>query len=105
MLFHFCYNAEVSRFLLGYLGEEMITSVSSYNSRGAVKDPRRKSQSIQFRKSSEDSYRSADVNQNLKQKNSAQITTGAIVAGSVLFTTGYFVLSALSLGRKKPVKV
>jgi hypothetical protein len=82
----------------------MITSVSSYNARGNAKDPRRKSQSVQFRKSSDVPNQSGYRDQHSKHKSNAQVTSGAIVAGSVLFTVGYFVLSGMSMGLKKAAK-
>lgn len=74
----------------------MITQVSSLNVRGAaVRDPRRKAQSVQFRNNSKIPY-TMDYNEQIsKHQNSALWSSIAIVAGSILFTMGFFMLSAL----------
>jgi len=79
----------------------MITKVSVPDARGTIKDPRRKAQSTQFKNRSTIPYQSG-CNQHVeKQKNNALLTSVSIVAGSILFTVGYFMLSAMSISLKK----
>ncbi len=88
---------ELYVFFLEYSGEVMITQISGLDSVSAAKDPRRKSQSIRFKHPrSNISYKSGDypVAYN-HQKNEALLTSISIVAGSTLFTLGYFLFMAL----------
>lgn len=74
----------------------MITQVSGLNSVSVAKDPRRKAQSIQFKSPrSNISYKSDHNELYHRQKNDALWTSISIVAGSTLFTLGYFVFMAL----------
>lgn len=79
----------------------MITKISSFNACTAVKDPRRKAQSIQLKKDSGITYKSSGNEQYAKQKSNALTTSLSIVAGSILFTVGYFMISALTMNLKK----
>ena len=79
----------------------MITKISGLNTCGTIKDPRRKTQNMQFKNTSNLSYQSGHNDQFVKQKNNALFTSISIVAGSILFTAGYFMLSALTLKLKK----
>ena len=85
-----------------YLGEVMITQVSGHDTIGVMKDPRRKAQSIQFKHRANIPYKSGYNEQYEKQKSNALWTSVSIVMGAVLFTIGYFVISAL---RDKHIKV
>lgn len=78
-----------------YLGEVMITQVSSLSSGSVARDPRRKAQSIKFKHRSNMPYKSGYNEQYEHQKNNALLTSITIIAGSMLFTLGYFLLSAL----------
>lgn len=75
----------------------MITQVSGFNSSGVFKDPRRKAQSFQFKHHANIPYQGSYDDPYVRQKNNAVLTSISIVAGSVLFTVGYFMLSALSM--------
>ncbi len=81
----------------------MITQVSGFNAGGVARDPRRKAQSIQFKRQSKIPYKSANnsayAKEFKKQQKHALGTSVAIVAGSVLFTVGYFMLSGLKTMR------
>jgi len=79
----------------------MITKVNCLDASGAVKDPRRKAQSMQFKNSATIPYQSGYNHQFEKQKNNALWTSISIVAGSILFTVGYFMVSAIGMGLKK----
>ena len=81
----------------------MITSVNSFNPSGVIKDPRRKSQSVQFKERAVVPYKDAYTQQHSNQKSNALLTSSSIVAGSVLFTIGYFLLSAMSMSAKKAI--
>ena len=81
----------------------MITQVSGLNTSGVFKDPRRKAQSFQFKHRANIPYQGGYEDPYVRQKNNALLTSISIVAGSVLFTVGYFLLSALSL-KKLPIK-
>lgn len=74
----------------------MITQVSSLNAFGGVlRDPRRKAQSVQFRNNSKIQYTGEYGRKISKEQNSALWSSIAIVAGSILFTLGFFMLTAL----------
>lgn len=74
----------------------MITQVSSLNvGAGAIRDPRRKAQSVQFRNNSKIPYIDNSSGRVSKEQNSALWSSIAIVAGSILFTMGFFMLSAI----------
>ncbi|MFA7658451.1 MAG: hypothetical protein WCY19_03360 [Candidatus Gastranaerophilaceae bacterium] len=73
----------------------MITQVSGLNVSGVTKDPRRKAQSIQFRRHSNIPYKSNYDTEYERQQRNALWTSVSIVIGSVLFTVGYFMLSGL----------
>ena len=78
----------------------MITQVGSQNSIScATRDPRRKSQSVQFRNRSIIPYKGENIDVK-RQQNSALLSSLAIVAGSVLFTMGFFLLSAIKNMKK-----
>lgn len=82
-------------FFVRYLGEVMITQVSGLNTSGVIKDPRRKAQSIQFKHRANIPYKGGYNEQYEKQKSNALWTSVSIVLGAVLFTIGYFLVSAL----------
>lgn len=75
----------------------MITQVSGLNTSGVIKDPRRKAQSIQFKHRANIPYegKGGYNEQYEKQKSNALWTSVSIVLGAVLFTIGYFLVSAL----------
>lgn len=83
------------------IGEEMITKVNGPSFSGIVKDPRRKAQSMQFKNSSFISAKNDCGDQFVQRKNNALLTSVSIVAGSILFTVGYFMLSAFAMNLKK----
>lgn len=92
----FCYNNSVNALLyLGLLGEVMITQVNGLEAYRVPKDPRRKSQSIQFRNHSQIPYKSNYDEEFARQQKNAFWTSISIVAGSVLFTVVYFLLSGM----------
>lgn len=74
----------------------MITQVSGFNASGVYKDPRRKAQSFQFKHRAVIPYKGGYEDPYARPKNNALFTSISIVAGSILFTAGYFLLSALS---------
>lgn len=76
-----------------YSGEVMITQVSGFNVSGVTKDPRRKAQSIQFKRHSNIPYKSGYDEEFERQQRNALWTSISIVVGSVLFVVGYFLLS------------
>jgi len=79
----------------------MITKVSSLNTCGGiVRDPRRKTQSVQFRNNSKIQYTGEASDGLSQQQNSALWSSVAIVAGSILFTMGFFMLSAMKNMKK-----
>jgi len=79
----------------------MITKINGLDARGTAKDPRRKTQRMQFKNGTSIPYQYGYSQQYSKQKNNTLLTSVAIVAGSILFTVGYFVLSALAMSLKK----
>lgn len=82
----------------------MITQVNALGS-GVIKDPRRKAQSVQFKRGADIPYKSGYNEQFTRQKNNALWTSFSIVAGSILFTIGYFMLAALNTGAKSAKQV
>lgn len=72
----------------------MITQVSGLDVRGVSKDPRRKAQSIQFRHRSNIPYQKSYEEAFARQQKNALWTSISIVAGSILFTSLYFMISA-----------
>lgn len=79
----------------------MITQVNSLNVGGVAKDPRKTSRRIQFKNSYNSSNISYKSNEDYKrqQKNALQ-TSIAIVLGSLVFMTGYFMLAGLKNVKK-----
>ncbi len=73
----------------------MITQVSSLNLKESVRDPRRKSQSLRFKNRSVIPYRGTLSDSYDRAKKDAFWNSVAIVAGSVLFTVAYLLLSAI----------
>lgn len=74
----------------------MITQISGLDTRGVTKkDPRRKAQSVQFRKKVNIPYKQGIDAQYVQQKKNALWTSVSIVAGAVLFTVGYFLLAGM----------
>lgn len=81
----------------------MITQVSGPNTYGVTKDPRRKAQSVRFKERSMIPYKSNYDGYNKeyeRQQKNALWTSISIVAGAVLFTVGYFMLSGLKTAKK-----
>lgn len=75
----------------------MITQVSSLRVGASIaRDPRRKAQSVQFKNNSKLPYTGDFDTQHSKERNDALWSSVEVVAGSILFVAGYFVLSALS---------
>lgn len=74
----------------------MITQVSGFNSSGVFKDPRRKAQSFQFKHHANIPYQGSYNDPYVRPKSNAVLTSISIIAGSILFTVGYFMISALS---------
>ena len=87
-------------FFVGYLGEIMITQVSGRISTSVFKDPRRRAQSVQFKNRNYIPYKGNNEADNKEQVKKAVFTSVAVVAGSIAFMIGYFLLSARGL--KKP---
>lgn len=58
-------------------------------------DPRRKAQSVQFKHRSTIPYKQTYKQEYAEQKRRAMATSISIVAGSVLFTFAYFLISAM----------
>ena len=81
----------------------MITQVNAYGS-GVVKDPRRKAQSVQFKHRANIPYTGQYNKEFEQQRNNALWTSFSIVAGSILFTVGYFMISAWNAGTKNVIK-
>lgn len=77
------------------LGEVMITQVSGLSVNSVTKDPRRKAQSVKFRNHSRIPYTHNYEEEYARQQKNALWTSVSIVAGSVLFTVGYFMLSSI----------
>lgn len=82
----------------------MITQISGPNTYGVAKDPRRKAQSVRFKERSMIPYKS-NYNDGFNkeyehQQKQALWRSVAIVAGAVLFTVGYFMLSGLKTVKK-----
>lgn len=77
----------------------MITQVNGFNAGGVARDPRRKAQSIQFKRQSKIPYKSAAnstyAKEFKKQQNNAIGKSIAVVAGAFLFGVGYFMISGL----------
>ncbi len=72
----------------------MITKVTGHAAVGVAKDPRRKSQSVQFKKRPTIPYKSGEeLLEYRRQQKNALFTSMSIVAGSLLFTIGYFALA------------
>lgn len=78
----------------------MITQIGGPSSISATKDPRRKAQTIKFKNRSVIPYKGNYNNNYERQKKSAFWTSISIVAGAVLFTMGYFMLSAFDKAKK-----
>lgn len=83
----------------------MITQISGPNTYGVAKDPRRKAQSVRFKERSMIPYKSNYNNDSFNkeyehQQKRALWSSVAIVAGAVLFTVGYFMLSGLKTVKK-----
>lgn len=76
-------------------GEVMITQVSGLDVSGVKKDPRRKAQSVRFKRQAKIPYKSSYSKEFEQQQKNALNTSVAIVGGSMLFTIGYFLLSGL----------
>lgn len=81
----------------------MITQVNGLGS-GVIKDPRRKAQSVQFKHRSTIPYKSGYNEQYAQQKNNALWTSLSIVAGSILFAIGYFMLTSWHHASKNAAK-
>lgn len=73
----------------------MITQVGGLDTCCVIKDPRRKAQSIQFKRRTNTPYQNGYNEQYERQKNNALWTSVSIVLGAVLFTLGYFIISAM----------
>ncbi|MDD3435641.1 MAG: hypothetical protein PHC64_00660 [Candidatus Gastranaerophilales bacterium] len=71
----------------------MITRVSGLNTGSVVKDPRRKSQRMQFKNAYNVPYQSSLEQEYRQQQKNALISSISIVLGSVAFMIGYFLLS------------
>ena len=78
----------------------MITQVGGPSSVVVAKDPRRKAQRIQFRRSTQIPYQSAHSKEFENQQKKALLTSVYIVLGSVLFTAGYFFFSGAKIAQK-----
>lgn len=81
----------------------MITQVVGPNVGNVAKDPRKKSQRVQFKHNSSvpySQYYSSYSNNGYRQdENNAMRTSIFIAIGAVLFTTGYFLLSSLKTAK------
>ncbi len=75
----------------------MITQVSSVNPCVIPihKDPRRKAQSIQFKRDSEVVPRSSYAEEYERQQKNALFASAVIIVGAVMGTIGYFMVSSL----------
>jgi V8-like Glu-specific endopeptidase len=73
----------------------MITQVSGLNSGGAVKDPRRKAQRIQFRNTTKIPYQGISVDEYERQKKDALWTSVYVVVSSLLLTSAYLFFSGI----------
>lgn len=82
----------------------MITQISGPNTVGVTKDPRRKAQSVRFKKNtsiaSHSSTAAKGYSDYARQQKNALWTSVSIVLGSIVFTVGYFTLSALKKVKK-----
>lgn len=76
----------------------MITQVG-LNGICAAKDPRRKAQSVQFRRRSNIPYKSETDKEYERQQNNALKKSLALVGGAALFTIGYFTLAGMRMVR------
>lgn len=76
----------------------MITQVSGLDTRGVTKDPRRKAQSVQFKKQLNIPYTQNNDTEHVRQKKNALWTSVSIIAGALLLVVGYFLIG----GMKKP---
>ena len=71
------------------------TQVSAFNVSGVTKDPRRKAQSIQFKRHSNIPYKSGYDEEFEREQRNALWTSVSIVVGAVVFVVGYFLLSGI----------
>lgn len=79
----------------------MITQVSGLDSIRVKRDPRRKAQSVQFKNRANIPYKGGYDDMYAKQRDNALWTSVSIVAGSILFTIGYFMITALNAKKGK----
>ena len=79
----------------------MITKISGLNTSGSANATHRKSQSTNFRNTSNIPFQGGYKEHSGKQADNAMLTSVSIVAGSILFTIAYFMLSAITLNLKK----
>lgn len=77
----------------------MITKVSGLDPRALGNDPRRKAQSTQFKRHSKIPYTKSYEEAFARQQKNALWTSISIVVGSILFTSLYFMFSALKRAR------
>lgn len=77
----------------------MITQVSSFDTRGITKDPRRKAQSVQFKNKLNIPYTQNNDTEYVKQKKNALWTSVTIVAGTLLFAVGFLLLSGMKTAK------
>lgn len=73
----------------------MITQIGGLNTVSVTKDPRRKAQSAQLKNHSNISYKSNYEQDYVRSQRNAFWTSISVVAGAILFTMSYFILSSI----------
>jgi len=82
-------------FYIQDIGGVMISQISGLDSCCAIKDPRRKAQSMRFKNNADTSVQTKNAPVNKSPKENAIWTSFSIIVGAVVFVVGYFMVSSM----------